>query len=93
MKGTAVGNVIWLYPSPSRSVKDNNEEIDSVLILSSISSRYSFKDDNFDAENINRGADDEGMIEATRVVDGMQISGCLILPHYFVEISKYWWVT
>lgn len=46
------------------------------------------KDDKFDADNINRSAETEGMIEPTRVIDGMQISGCIILPHYFVEISK-----
>ena len=46
------------------------------------------KDDKFDAEKINESARKERFIEPTRVIDGMQVSGCLLLPHYFVEISK-----
>ena len=46
------------------------------------------KDDNFDAENLNESANKEGMIQPTRVIDGMQVSGCIILPHHFVEITK-----
>lgn len=49
--------------------------------------RY-IKDDRFAPEKINQSAKSEGFIEPTRVVDGMQISGCLILPNYFVEIKK-----
>jgi ubiquinone/menaquinone biosynthesis C-methylase UbiE len=45
------------------------------------------KDDKFSAEKINSSAKKENFIEPTQVIDNMQVSGCIILPHYFVEIN------
>ena len=45
------------------------------------------KDDHFQAENIEKSADTEGLPNATRVVDGMQVFGYIVLPYSFVVIE------
>ena len=45
------------------------------------------KDDQFRAENIEKSADTEGLPNATRVLDGMQVFGYIILPYSFVVIE------
>lgn len=45
------------------------------------------KDDQFQPKNIQRSADTEGLVNATRIVDGMQVFGYIILPYTFVVIE------
>ena len=60
----------------------------SVIHKHSPSAKINYiKDDKFNIEKINFSAKNENFIEPTRVIDGMQVSGCLIQPHYFVEIT------
>ncbi|MCH7776081.1 MAG: class I SAM-dependent methyltransferase [Gemmatimonadetes bacterium] len=44
------------------------------------------QDTSFDAETINRSADSEGLPNPTRVINGMQVFGYIILPWHFVFI-------
>lgn len=45
------------------------------------------KDTEYKEENLNISATKEGFIEPTKVVHGNQISGCIVLPNYFVSIE------
>lgn len=45
------------------------------------------EDDQFDAENIQRSAETEGLVNATRMIEGKQVFGYIILPYMFVIID------
>ena len=60
----------------------------SVIHKHSLGAKINYiKDDKFSIEKINASAKEENFIEPTIVIDGMQVSGCLIQPHYFVEVE------
>lgn len=45
------------------------------------------EDDQFSPESIQRSAETEGLVDATRIVDGKQVFGYIILPYMFVIID------
>lgn len=45
------------------------------------------EDDQFSPKNIQRSAETEGLINATRIVDGKQVFGYVILPYMFVIVD------
>jgi hypothetical protein len=45
------------------------------------------EDDQFSPENIQRSAETEGLVNATRIVDGKQVFGYIIKPYNFVIID------
>jgi len=45
------------------------------------------KDDQYQPQNIQQSADTEGLVNATRIIDGMQVFGYIILPYTFVVIE------
>jgi len=45
------------------------------------------EDRDFDPRQIQRSADDEGLVNATRVIDGKQVFGYILLPYSFVIID------
>lgn len=50
--------------------------------------KISYIEDNmFDSAAINRSNQTEKSINATQVINGMQVTGCILLPHYFVCID------
>ena len=44
-------------------------------------------DDQFQAESIQHSADTEGLANATRIVDGKQVFGYVLLPYCFALIE------
>lgn len=87
--------------SPDREFDDEGQprafayhNIYSMDYLSNIIRRHApnarieyMEDDQFSPENIQRSAETEGLVNATRIVDGKQVFGYIIKPYNFVIID------